>query len=179
MTYVKKSIVAAICIALCVVLPLVFHSIQNAGNIFCPMHIPVLLSGLLLGGPFGLLCGLAGPILSSLITGMPSLAYLPSMMVELAAYGAITGLMMQLIRTKKIYVDLYVSLIIALIVGRIIAGVTRALIFFPGSYSMAAWTTSYFVTCLPGIAIQFILIPAIVLALEKARLIPMRYPNQS
>ena len=76
MSQVKRAMITAVCIALCVVLPMAFHSIQNAGAIFCPMHIPVLLCGLLVGWPYGLLCGLAGPLLSSLLTGMPAMGYL-------------------------------------------------------------------------------------------------------
>jgi LytS/YehU family sensor histidine kinase len=153
-----------------------FHSIPNAGSILLPMHIPVLLCGLICGWSFGLLCGLAGPLLSSLLTGMPPMAYLPSMLVELAAYGLVCGLMINLVHTKKLYADLYISLVVALIAGRIVAGVARALIFAAGRYSMAAWITSYFVTSWPGLVIQLIFIPAIVVALMKARLIPERYP---
>lgn len=178
MSYVKRSIITALCIALCVVLPMAFHSVRNAGSIFSPMHIPVLLSGLICGWPFGLLCGLAGPLLSTLFTGMPPMAYLPSMMTELAIYGLMTGILMQAVHTKKIYADLYISLIGALLTGRIIAGIAQALIFSSGSYSMATWATSYFVTSLPGLVIQIVLIPTIYFALEKARLIPGRYPKQ-
>ena len=60
LSYVKKAILTAACIALCVVLPMAFHAIPNAGNIYCPMHMPVLLCGLVCGWPFGLLCGVAG-----------------------------------------------------------------------------------------------------------------------
>jgi LytS/YehU family sensor histidine kinase len=176
MSYVKRSILTAVCIALCVVLPMAFHAIPNAGSIYCPMHIPVLLCGLIAGWPFGLLCGLAGPLLSSLLTGMPATAYLPIMMMELALYGLLTGLFMQLIHTRKIYVDLYISLVISLLAGRVLAGIARALIFAPGSYSISAWATGYFITCLPGLVIQLALVPTIVFALEKARLIPVRYP---
>ncbi|MFA7118480.1 MAG: ECF transporter S component, partial [Sphaerochaetaceae bacterium] len=87
MSNVKRSLVAAVCIALGVVLPMAFHSVKNAGSIFCPMHIPVLLCGLVDGWAFGLLCGLVTPLLSSLLTGMPPMAYLPAMMIELAVYG--------------------------------------------------------------------------------------------
>src|SRR5690554_5315916 len=137
MSNVKRSIITAVCIGLCVVLPMAFHSIPNGGTIFSPMHIPALLSGLICGWPFVLLCGLAGPLLSSLITGMPPMAYLPSMMIELAVYGLVCGLMINLVRTKRIYSDLYISLIVALIAGRIVAGITKALIFAAGSYSIA------------------------------------------
>lgn len=177
LTYVKKAILTAACIALCVVLPMAFHAIPNAGNIYCPMHMPVLLCGLVCGWPFGLLCGVAGPVLSSLFTGMPSMAYLPSMIIELAAYGLVAGLVMRFVHTKKTMADLYISLVTALLAGRIVAGASRALIFASGSYSMEAWITSYFVTALPGLLIQLALLPAIAFALEKARLIPVRYPR--
>lgn len=178
MTTVKRSVITAVMIALCVVLPMAFHSIPNAGSIFSPMHIPVLLCGLLCGWPFGLLCGLAGPALSSILTGMPPAAYLAPMLVELAVYGLVAGLMMLVVRTKHVYADLYISLITALLAGRVVAGIARALIFSAGSYSFAAWTSSYFVTGLPGILIHLAIIPSIVFALEKARLIPARYPKE-
>lgn len=178
-SYVKKAILTAACIALCVVLPMAFHAIPNAGNIYCPMHMPVLLCGLVCGWPFGLLCGVAGPVLSSLFTGMPSMAYLPAMIIELAVYGLTAGLLMQVVHTKRVMADLYISLVVALLAGRIVAGASRALIFASGSYSLEAWVTSYFVTALPGLLIQLALLPVIAVALEKARLIPVRYPRMA
>lgn len=175
MSPVKKSIITAVCIALCVVLPQAFHAIPNAGAIYCPMHIPVLLCGLICGWQYGLLCGIAGPLVSALITGMPPAAVLPGMLVECAAYGALTGLMMQLVHTKKVYPDLYISLLVAMLGGRIISGIAKALIFSAGSYSMTAWVTGSFVTSLPGIIVHLVLIPSIVYALMKAKLIPARY----
>lgn len=177
MTTVKKSIITAVCIALCVVLPMAFHAIPNAGSMYCPMHIPVLLCGLICGWQYGLLCGLVGPALSTLFTGMPPVAYLPSMMVEIAVYGTICGLMMKFIKTKKTYVDLYISLGAAMLCGRIIGGIAKALIFARGDYSLAAWATGYFVTSLPGIIIQLVLVPSIVFALMRAKLVPDRYPR--
>lgn len=176
LSYVKRSIITAICIALCVVLPMAFHGIENAGSVICPMHIPVLLCGLVCGWPFGLLCGLAGPVMAMLLTGMPPLAYLPPMLVELAVYGLVAGLLMQVIRTRHLYADLYLSLILAMLAGRVVAGTARALFFAAGSYSMGLWIGSYFVTSLPGTVLQLVLIPSIVYALMKSRLIPCRYP---
>lgn len=118
LSYVKKAILTAACIALCVVLPMAFHAIPNAGNIYCPMHMPVLLCGLVCGWPFGLLCGVAGPVLSSLFTGMPSMAYLPSMVIELAAYGFVAGIMMRIVHTKRLLADLYISLAAALLAAQ-------------------------------------------------------------
>ena len=177
MSNVKKSIITAVCIALCYVIPLMFHGIQNAGNIFCPMHIPVFICGLICGWQFGLLCGIAGPALSSALSGMPPAAILPSMMVELAAYGTAAGLMMKLVRTKSTYADLYISLIVAIVCGRVLAGLAKALIFARGSYSMSAWIAGSVVTSWPGTVIQLVFIPTIVFALMKSHLIPERYPK--
>lgn len=175
MSIVKKSIITAVCIALCVVLPQAFHAIPNAGSIYCPIHIPVLICGLICSWQYGLLCGIAGPLLSSLFTGMPPTAVLPQMIIECAVYGLLAGLIMKLVSTKRIYADLYISLVTAMLGGRIIAGIAKALIFARGEITMVTWATSAFVTALPGIIIQLILIPAIVFALMKANLVPMKY----
>ena len=177
MSNVKKSIITAVCIALCYVIPLMFHGIQNAGSIFCPMHIPVFICGLICGWQYGLLCGIAGPALSSALSGMPPVAILPSMMVELAVYGTAAGLMMKLVRTKSTYADLYISLIVAIVCGRVLAGLAKALIFARGSYSMSAWIAGSVVTSWPGTVIQLVFIPTIVFALMKSYLIPERYPK--
>jgi thiamine transporter ThiT len=174
MSSVKTACICAICIALCYVLPVAFHAL-GLGSMFSPMHIPVLLCGLICGWPYGLVCGLIGPAISSL-TGMPPLAILPSMMVECAAYGAVTGLMMKFIRTKHTTVDLYISMITAMALGRVIAGLAKAWIFAPGTPAFA-WVTTSLVTGVPGIVIQLLVMPAVVFALTKARLIPQRYPK--
>lgn len=173
-SYVKNVVLTAVCAALCVVVPMAFHAIPNAGMVFLPMHIPVLLCGMLCGWPFGLTCGLLGPLLSSVITGMPPAATLPAMMVECAVYGAVAGILMKHVRTGKLYLDLYIALIPAMIAGRVISGIAKALIFAPGT-TLAAWATASFVTALPGILIQLLLIPALIFALERAKLIPKRY----
>ena len=111
------------------------------------------------------------------ITGMPPAAVLPSMLVECGVYGLVTGLLSDFVRTGNTYADLYIALVGGMLCGRVIAGIARALIFAAGNYSISAWATSYFVTALPGILIQIVLLPSIVFALMKARLIPERYPK--
>ena len=175
MPNVKKIVFTAVRTALCVVLPLVFHAFPNGGSVFSPMHIPVYLCGLICGARYGLLCGLLGPLLSSLLTGMPGLAYMPQMVIELGAYGLISGLFASLIRTGNGFADLMISLISAMVIGRIVAGISRALIFAMGSYSMAAWAASYFVNAIPGIVLHLILVPAMIYALQRSRLVPERF----
>lgn len=167
----KKLIVAALCAALCVVLPMAFHAIPNAGSIFLPMHIPVLLCGFLCSWPYGLCCGLLGPCLSNFLTGMPPAAILPSMACELMVYGLMTGLLYRRVRTGSRIADIYVSLVGAMLCGRAFYGVLNALIFRAGAYSMELWLAAAFTTALPGIAIQLVLIPVILLGLERARVL--------
>ena len=177
LTPVKKLVFTAVCAALCLVLPMAFHTVPNAGTIFLPMHIPVLLCGLICGWPYGGVCGLIGPLISSLVTGMPPAAMLPSMMVECCAYGFTAGLLMKYVHTKRAVADLYISLVSAMVVGRAVAGFAKAWIFTPG-ISPFAWVTTSLVTGIPGIVIQLLLMPMIVLALTKAKLIPARYPKE-
>lgn len=171
MTNTKRLILAGLCVALGIVLPVAFHSVANAGSIFLPMHIPVLLCGLICGWPYGLACGVLAPLLSSLITGMPPMAFLPSMLCELAVYGFVSGLLMRYVKTGKLLADLYISLVGAMLLGRLVLGLLNAVLFRAGEYSVALWTTSAFVTALPGIVIQLAVIPVLVFALKKSNLI--------
>lgn len=174
MSVVKRLTLSAVCTALCVVLPIAFHVIPNAGSVLLPMHIPVLLCGLVCGWQFGLICGVLGPMLSSVLTGMPPAAILPSMIVELGIYGCVSGLMMENVRTGSLYADLYISLPTAMLAGRVASGIAKALIFAPGT-SFAAWATASFVTALPGISVQLIVLPTLIVTLTRAGLIPRRY----
>ena len=176
---VTKCVTAAVCMALCVILPLAVHGIPNAGTLLSPMHLPVLLCGLICGWPYGLICGLIGPLLSSMNSSMPPAGpILYGMLVELAFYGLISGLLMQLIHTGKTTADLYISLTAAMLAGRIAGGLAKAFFFSAGSYSFSIWATAYFVSTLPGILLQLLLLPVLYFALQRAHLLPVRYPQK-
>lgn len=176
MSPAKRTVLAALFVALCVVLPIAFHAIPNAGAVFLPMHIPVLLCGMVCGWPYGLLCGLMGPALSSLLTSMPPAAVLPAMMVECAVYGMVSGILLNCVHTGRTTADLYISLIGAMLAGRVVAGIAKALIFSPG-ITMSVWIAGSFVTALPGILVQLVVIPLLVGLLMKIRQLPERYPK--
>ena len=176
-TSTRKLTLSALFLALGLVLPLITGQIPQIGKMLLPMHIPVLLCGMVCGAPYGAVCGLLGPMLSSVLTGMPTAALMPAMMVECAAYGLTTGLMLRLVRTGKTYADLYLSLAAAMLVGRLVSGVTKALFFMAGQYTMQAWIAASFVTALPGIVLQLAVVPSIVYYLMRAGLIPQRYPR--
>ncbi|MBE6983726.1 MAG: ECF transporter S component [Ruminococcaceae bacterium] len=180
MSSVKKLCICAICIALCCVLPMAFHAV-GLGSQLSPMHIPPLLCGLLLGPVYGAVCGVVGPILASLTTGMPPMMRLLHMGPELCAYGLFAGLAMRFIRTHHMSLDLYISLIAAMLLGRVMGGLAQWLVVSlmgtGETFTLAIWATSYIVGTLPGAAAHLILIPMLVLVLEKARVIPVRYPK--
>lgn len=180
MSSVKKITVCAVCVALCAALPPVFHMLA-LGSILSPMHIPVLLCGLVCGWSWGAVCGLAGPLAAHLVNGQPGAAMLVHMIPELMVYGLVCGLLMKLVRTGNLYADLYCSLAPAMLLGRAAGGVARTLFLLGGgeSYTLAMWAGAYLVQAVPGIILHLILVPALALALMRARLVPARYPQKA
>jgi len=178
MSSVKRSVITAMLIATGIVLPMIFHLIPAgiAARSLLPMHIPIFIAGLVLGPFYGFFAGLVTPLLSSMTTGMPAPGLtVYRMMVELSVYGAASGFVMRYIRTRWPMVDLYISLIFAMVVGRIVAGLFSAVVLLGGeTFGMGVWVTGYFVTSAPGIVVQMVIIPTIIIQLEKAGLIPRR-----
>ncbi len=165
----SKSITAALAVAAALALPQVFHAVGMAsgtgnllGSAFLPMHLPVLLAGLL-GGPLaGLVAGTASPILSFAISGMPAAAVLPFMVLELAVYGLAGGLLC------KTRLPVFVKLLIAQLAGRAArAAAVVAAIYLLGSETVqlaSIWTMV--TTGLPGILLQWALIPLLLYRME-------------
>ncbi len=179
MSSVKKAVVCSFLTAMCYVLPLAFHAI-GAGSVFSPMHIPILLCGLICGWSYGLFCGVAGPVISSLLSGMPAAVQLIYFIPELLTYGLVSGLLYRVIRSGRLYADIYLSLIPAMIAGRIVGGAAQMLFYLSTSraYSVALWVSAYLVKTLPGIVAHLVVVPALVLVLTRTRLIPARYPQK-
>ena len=167
---VRKMTDAGVLLALALLMPVLSGRLPEIGKRMSLMHIPVLLCGLLVGPVEGLIVGITTPVLSHLIFGMPPAPVLPSMLCELTVYGLMTGLLNKVVKIENGLVKNYVVLIGAMLCGRITYGILNALIFKAGSYSMAAWTSAAFVTALPGIIIQLVLIPILVDRLKKANL---------
>ncbi len=180
MSSIKKLCVTAICIALCYVLPLAFHGL-GLGSLLSPMHIPVLLCGLLCGWAYGAVCGIIGPGLSCLLSGMPSPVALSFMIPELVVYGLASGLLYRLVRTKYPIADIYIALIGAMILGRIAGGIASALFYLGKSqgFTIAIWASSYFLGTAPGIVCHLIVIPLLVLTLQRTGAVPRRYQMEN
>ncbi|MEG1613199.1 MAG: ECF transporter S component [Clostridia bacterium] len=169
----KSLVITGLMAAIGVVLPLAFHTVPNAGKIFLPMHIPVILCGFAAGPIYGLICGIIAPLISSVSTGMPSMAIIPGMLFELATYGFVSGAVIRFVKTPNALFNVYLALIVALICGRCVSGFTNGLIFMAGKYSFNVWLTASFVTAIPGIIIQLVVVPALVFELNRAGLIEL------
>ena len=164
----QKMITAAILIALGVLLPQIFHLIggPGLGGTFLPMHIPVLLTGFIVGPFYGIIAGLMTPVLSSLMTGMPPVSppILLLMMFELPIYGLVAGFLFE--RKRK---NVFISLISAMVLGRLSYGLGIIILskIFMLNIPPAIGVGSAFISGLPGIALQIVLIPLTVKILEK------------
>ena len=168
-TRIQQLVIAAVCLALCMVLPFLTGQIPEIGSMLSPMHIPVLLCGFLCGPAWAAVAGALAPLLRFALFGMPPL--FPAgvaMCVELATYGAVSGLMYRLLPRKPM--SIYVSLIIAMLTGRMVWGIVRLALtgVTDSPFTWAVFLSGAFTQAVPGIILHIVLIPLIVLALEKA-----------
>lgn len=165
---IYKMVLAAMLLALSLVLPFLTGQIPQIGSALCPMHIPVLLCGFFCGPWYALAVGFIGPLLRFMLFGMPPI--MPTgiaMCFELAAYGLVAGLLYKKLPKKKGFI--YVALICAMLCGRVVWGVARVVLFGLGKseFGWAAFMSGAFLNAIPGIILQIILIPIIVMALGK------------
>lgn len=166
---ILKMVLAAMFLAMAYVLPFFTGQIPEIGSMLCPMHIPVLLCGFICGWPWGLAVGLIAPLLRSAVLGMPPL--FPTavcMAFELATYGAMSGLFYKWLTKKKGFI--YVSLISAMVIGRLVWGLAMMVCMgIKGeSFGIAAFLAGAVTKAIPGIVLQLVLIPLVVMLLERA-----------
>ena len=167
-TNVKTLVLAALFLALALVLPFLTGQIPEVGSMLCPMHIPVLLCGFFCGWPWGLAVGLTAPVLRSVLFGMPPMFPVAvCMSLELAAYGAVSGLMYSKLPRKKSSV--YMALVTAMVAGRLVWGAARFLCagLDASAFGLSAFWAGAVVTAIPGILLQLLLIPVLVIAAGK------------
>lgn len=169
---VWRLTISAMFLAVGLVLPFFTGQIPQIGKLLLPMHIPVLLCGFICGAPYGLAIGFILPLLRHLLFGMPVLLTAIPMAFELAAYGFMAGYCYTISRHKCI-IALYRSLILAMLTGRIVWGVVQAAILGLGgsSFTMEMFLAGSLLNAIPGIILQLIFIPAVMLALHQTGLV--------
>lgn len=168
---VRRLVYAAVCLTLALLLPFLTGQLPTVGSALCPMHIPVMLAGFLCGPWWGVAVGAVAPLLRSVIFGAPPMfPKAASMAFELATYGLVSGLLYRAL-PKKAW-GVWASLAAAMLAGRLVWGCVMAV--FAGvsniGFGWAAFWSGGFAGAAVGIAVQFALIPPIVLALKKAGL---------
>ena len=170
-----RMILAALFLALAYIIPFLTGQIPEIGSMLCPMHLPVLLCGFICGPVWGIVVGAFAPIFRSLTLGMPGL--FPTafcMAFELAAYAAVAGLMHKILPRKKL--SIYCSLITAMIVGRLVWGAAMFICVGAsgGSFTLEAFLAGAVTNAIPGIIVQMILVPVLVIILENPKILKMR-----
>ena len=168
---VKKIAFAGLFVALALVLPFLTGQIPQIGGMLSPMHIPALLAGFMCGPVLGAIAGFISPLLRFVIFVMPPVFPTGlSMAFELAAYAALCGIIYN--HSKKTIADVYISLILAMLGGRIIWGAVQFLLskFVGFEFTFEMFLASAFINAVPGIICHIVVVPAVVLALKKAKL---------
>lgn len=166
-----KLTLAAMFLALAYVMPFLTGQIPEIGSMLCPMHIPVILCGFVCGGPWGLVVGFVAPLLRSAILAMPPMfPTAVSMAFELAVYGLVSGIMYKVFPKNKIYI--YCSLLISMISGRLVWGLVQlaCMGFDVSKFGFAQFWAGAVINAAYGIVLQIVLIPVVVMILEKAKL---------
>ena len=166
-------VLSAMFLALGLVLPFLTGQIKEIGNMLLPMHIPVMLCGLVCGPQYGLIIGAITPILRSSLFGMPVM--FPSaigMAFELATYGFVIGYLFSHAKWKCIK-SLYRCLLTSMVCGRVVWGIVQCFLLGLGSngFTISMFLSSSILKAIPGIILQLVLIPAVMLILGKTHLV--------
>ena len=165
---VKKLVLSSLFLALSIVLPLFISPIPEIGQRLLPMHIPVLLCGFFCGWKYGFLVGVLAPLLKTFFPPAPPLFPIAiAMSFELGAYGLLTGLLYHVFPKKNSFI--YMTLVTAMIFGRIIYGLVISILFLLDErvYTMTLFISSTVIDAIPGIILQLLIIPVIVIAIHK------------
>lgn len=170
---IQKMVLAALLLAAAYILPNFTGNIPEIGSMLLPMHLPTILCGFLCGGPWGAAVGFVAPLFRSVMTGgfPPMFPTAVAMAFEMAAYGFVSGFLYR--RLPKNPGGIYASLIGAMLCGRVVWGIVMSVLLMNGSgFTMAAFVAGAFTNAIPGIILQLVAIPVIVLALQKSKFIP-------
>lgn len=170
-TRTQTLVLAACFLALGTVLPSLTGSIKEIGDSLLPMHLVVMLCGVVCGWEYATCVGLVLPFLRSATFGMPPIY--PNavwMALELATYGFVLGfLFFRRKRYSRVY--LFVCLVISMLAGRIVWGIAKAILLGVAGkpFGIEAFWVGGFLDAIPGIVIQLIVVPLTAELLERTR----------
>lgn len=135
------------------------------GETFLPMHLPIILVGLLAGPYAGAIAGLFGPLASFALSGMPGIAMLPFMMIELCAYGLFAGLL------RNVKIPTIAKVVVVQLAGRAVRGAATLLAVYAfGNESVRVASIWMSISAgIFGIVLQWALLPLIVYRVESLK----------
>ena len=163
--HIRTITLSAMFLALALLLPFLTGQIPQIGSLVSPMHIPALLCGMTCGPVWGLVVGAVSPLLRSLLFTMPPMAMAPMMAVELAAYGAVSGLLMRILPKGNLW--LYANLAVSMIAGRILYTIVKIAVMGLGEAAPLVIFLDTFTGTWVGIIVHFIVIPPLVMLIRK------------
>lgn len=171
-THIRNLVLAALFIAIGMVLPYFTGQIPQIGKMLSPMHLPVLLCGLICGWPWGLAVGLILPLFRHFTLGMPMLLDAVAMTFELATYGGVVGFLYRRFKKQNI-AAVYCSLIAAMLAGRAVWGVVRVIMtgVTREPFTWQMFMAGGFINAVPAIILQLVFIPAIMAVLDRTGLV--------
>ena len=165
-----RLLIAAGAVVGSVVLPQLVHMVgafsglgSALGEAFLPMHFFVILAGLLAGPVAGVLAGGLAPVLSYVLSGMPSEAMLPFIMIELLGYGLIAGLL------AEHKMNNFAKLVLVQVGGRALrsAAVLFAVYFLHAQTLPVASIWNSLRIGLPGILLQWCVLPLLLYRIDR------------
>ena len=164
-TNVHNLVLAAMFLALALVLPFLTGQIPQIGGMLLPMHLPVFLCGLICGWRYGAVVGFVAPLMRMALFVMPPLVAAVAMAFELAAYGGIACV-----------VALYRALLAAMVGGRIVWAAVRVVMTGVASvpFTWQIFLTEALVNAIPGIILQLVFIPVLMVALDRTGMVRFR-----
>lgn len=150
--------------ALGVAVPVIFHLV-GLGRVFLPMHLPVLLCGLLVSPMAALAVGIVTPLASSALTGMPPIV--PTGLMMTAELGTL-GLSASIAR-RWLRLPVVLSVIFAMVSARVITGLeVLAIAPLMGlKQSPVAYLTASVALSWPGLVLQLVAAPLVVASLGR------------
>lgn len=171
---IKKLAISAMFLGIGIILPFFTGQLEGIGNMLLPMHLPVFLCGLICGWKYGAGVGFTMPLIRSLIFTKPPLY--PNAVVyafELCTYGFVIGIVWMLSKEKNIK-SIYASMLFSMLCGRIVWAAAKIVTMGidGGRFTFAMFLSGAFLEAVPGIILQLVIIPAIMVALNRAKFFP-------
>ncbi len=170
LSFKAQTIATVTAIVSAVVLPQLFHLMGAAsglgtslGEAFLPMHLPIIAAGLLAGSYVGGIAGALSPLLSFAFTGMPNIAMLPFMMIELCVYGITAGML------SNVKMPNLAKVAVTQLLGRVVRAIAILISVYGFVYNTVPVSViwSSILKGIFGIVLQWTVLPLVIYRIEN------------